>query len=335
MLTFMVGPSGGHFFPFLRLVQYLRKREVKLPLLFTGWLPGYLREIALKENIPFLQLPLKRRSEGKINFYSHLMLSLLKFLPRVKKIVPSSIISSGGYPSSIGGIAARLKGIPLILYEPNVIPGKTNLYLARWASIILAGFPETSIFFPGKKVITVGIPVGNTVISSPHPPTILILGGSQGSHFLNTALPLILQETLPSHFHIIHVSGERDYHEVKKLYQNSSFSCQVYPFYYPMEELYAKTDYCISRGGAITLWELATWNIPTLVFPLLTSYTSHQLDNAYYFGQFAPFEVGKEKEAQKKIKEFISSPPSGKKMKELEEKPEEKIWEAIKSILSK
>lgn len=329
----MVGPSGGHLFPFLRLAKYLREKNIELPFVFSGWLSPRLQEILIKENISFLPLPLRRRSEGKLSFYSHLLLSFLKFLPRAKKKHPCCIISSGGYPSLIGGITARLKGIPLIIYEPNIVPGRANLYLARWASAILTGFPETSLFFPENKITTVGIPVGNPSPTTGHPPTLLILGGSQGAHFLNTTLPAVLQETVPPRFHIIHISGERDYQRVKELYQNSPFSYKIYSFYYPMDELYARTDYCISRGGAITLSELSAWNIPTLIFPLLTSYTSHQLDNAYHFKKAASFEVGKENTVKTNVKEFISSPPPRKgKIRKRDQIPEEKMWEAMKGV---
>ncbi len=330
----MVGPSGGHLFPFLRLAKYLRAKNIELPFVFAGWLSPRLQDILLKENIPFLQLPLRRRSEGKASFYSHLLLSFLRFFPQVKRRKPACIISSGGYPSFIGGMTARLKGIPLIIYEPNIVPGKANLYLARWASAILTGFPETSLFFPENKTTTVGIPVGNPSPPPKHPPTLLILGGSQGAHFLNTTLPVVLRETLPPRFHIVHISGERDYQQVKELYANAPFPCKIYPFYYPMDELYAKTGYCISRGGAITLSELSAWDIPTLIFPLLTSYTSHQLDNAYHFKKFASFAVGKEDTVKIKVKEFISSPPEKKNTVKRERIPEGEMWKAMERVLS-
>src|SRR5690606_10991872 len=96
-------------------------------------------------------------------------------------------------------IAARLRGVPLVVHEQNRAAGMTNRVLARFARRVLTGFPQT---FGNVEAETVGNPVRDTIAALPPPARrfqmrsgsvqLLVLGGSQGARALNTAVPKTL-----------------------------------------------------------------------------------------------------------------------------------------------
>ncbi len=46
-------------------------------------------------------------------------------------------------------LAALWKRIPVVMMEPNAVPGFTHRQLARYASRALVSFAETARWFPG------------------------------------------------------------------------------------------------------------------------------------------------------------------------------------------
>ena len=90
-------------------------------------------------------------------------------------------------------LAALWKRIPVVVMEPNAIPGFTHRKLARFVARALVSFPETARWFPEGRSEVTGMPVREEFFAIPPKPrgdgalTILITGGSQGSRTLNRA----------------------------------------------------------------------------------------------------------------------------------------------------
>jgi len=117
---------------------------------------------------------------------------------------------------------------------------------------------------------------------SPPSFTILVVGGSQGSRAINylvsTALWLLGQE--PGGIRIIHQTGEHDYNEVRKAYQERGLIAEVHAFIDDMPGVLAQADLVISRAGATAVAELAAAGRAALLIPFPGATDQHQLENA-------------------------------------------------------
>ena len=140
------------------------------------------------------------------------------------EFAPDVVIGVGGYASGPAMLAAVVKHIPTLAFEPNVVPGFANRMVARFVSGAAVHFEETAKYFRHAEVT--GVPVRQAFFEiAPKrggTPTLLVFGGSQGAHAINEAMIRCLpdlQREAPG-IHIIHQTGERDYNDALAAYQN-------------------------------------------------------------------------------------------------------------------
>jgi UDP-N-acetylglucosamine--N-acetylmuramyl-(pentapeptide) pyrophosphoryl-undecaprenol N-acetylglucosamine transferase len=149
---------------------------------------------------------------------------------------PACAISFGGYAAGPGGLAAKLRGVPLLVHEQNRVPGMTNRTLARFASKVLQAFPGSWEERYGAE--TVGNPVRREVVELEDPETrlagregplrILLTGGSQGALALNRLVPealgILASEGVA--FEVRHQAGPRWVEETLKAYRDAGIDCR-------------------------------------------------------------------------------------------------------------
>src|SRR6202049_4925690 len=95
----------------------------------------------------------------------------------------------GGYAAGPMMLAAVLRGLPTVVFEPNAEPGFTNRVLARMATRIATAY-ETPTKRWGNAATLTGIPVRPDFFAIPirtpaEPFHILVTGGSQGATIIN------------------------------------------------------------------------------------------------------------------------------------------------------
>ena len=235
----------------------------------------------------------------------------------LREFQPHVVVGVGGYLAGPVMLEAALVGIPTVLIEPNARPGFTNRLLAPMVRAAAVGFAETAHLY-GEKARVTGLPVRRAFFDIPprrhgppvaqallpvppsqpgvavsptgqpgvavSPPsfTILVVGGSQGSRAINylvsTALWLLGQE--PGGIRIIHQTGEHDYNEVRKAYQERGLIAEVHAFIDDMPGVLAQADLVISRAGATAVAELAAAGRAALLIPFPGATDQHQLENA-------------------------------------------------------
>jgi UDP-N-acetylglucosamine--N-acetylmuramyl-(pentapeptide) pyrophosphoryl-undecaprenol N-acetylglucosamine transferase len=205
-------------------------------------------------------------------------------------------------------LEAALVGIPTVLIEPNVRPGFTNRLLAPVVRIAALGFAETAKVY-GKKARVTGLPVRRAFFEIParrsrkaaevaqslltvpgrtqagvtvSPFVILVVGGSQGSRAMNQAMVKAssLLAAGAGGMRIIHQTGEHDYNEVLKVYQELGLAAEVHAFIDDMPGMVAQADLVISRAGAMAVTELAAAGRAALLVPFPGAADQHQLENA-------------------------------------------------------
>ena len=195
----------------------------------------------------------------------------------------------GGYSSGPVTLMAAMKEIPIVVMEPNALPGFAHRRIGPFVSRALLGFEQASRFFPHGRWEVTGIPIREEFFRIPPkehaaPFTVLITGGSQGSHRLNTAatesLPLWGRAGWLDRVVFLHQTGQNEYNEICFRYQTAGAQAEVAPFLEDMPGAYARADVIVCRSGASTVAELSAAGKASLLVPFPFAADQHQLRNA-------------------------------------------------------
>jgi UDP-N-acetylglucosamine--N-acetylmuramyl-(pentapeptide) pyrophosphoryl-undecaprenol N-acetylglucosamine transferase len=295
------GGTGGHVIPALAIANQLKK-SYGAEVLFIGTARGIENRL-----VPAAGYPLQLVRVGALKNVSLVTRLKTAFdLPRavwdaarmLNQFAPDVVIGVGGYASGPAMLAALVKHIPTLAFEPNVVPGFANRMVARFVSAAAVHFQETAKYFRHAEVT--GVPVRQAFFEiavlgtnqkRDEVPTLLVFGGSQGAHAINEAmircLPVLRQEA-PG-IHIIHQTGERDYNDALAAYRGlqdmagapaASFTFEVFKFIEDMPAAFARADLVVCRSGASTVAEIAAAGKPAVFVPFPRAADDHQRVNA-------------------------------------------------------
>lgn len=195
-----------------------------------------------------------------------------------------AVLGMGGYVSLPVCYAARVRRVPIVLHEQNIVMGLANRVCKPVAERIAVSFEET-LASAGAKGLVTGNPVLPRLIGSPIPPpealrrfglepgrrTLLVFGGSRGAGRVNqagAALAVAWRER--TDVQVLHITG-REYHErvadeveqagpVSLIYRTEAYVDD-------MSSAYAASDLVVCRGGATTVAELAAVGLPSIIVP--------------------------------------------------------------------
>ncbi len=206
----------------------------------------------------------------------------------LNEFAPDVVIGVGGYASGPAMLAAVMKHIPTLAFEPNVVPGFANRVVARFVSGAAVHFEETAKYFRHAEVT--GVPVRQAFFEIPPKrggtPTLLVFGGSQGAHAINQAMIRCLPELrrqAPG-IRIIHQTGERDYNDAVAAYasfqNNLGEAAEVSKFIEDMPGAFARADLLVCRSGASTVAEITAAGKPAIFVPFPRAADDHQRVNA-------------------------------------------------------
>ncbi len=282
------GGTGGHVIPAIAIAQELKSRY-GADVLLIGTARGMETRL-----VPAAGFPLELITVGALNRVSlATRAKTLLDLPRaitqsaqmIRKFRPDVIVGVGGYASGPTMIAGAMLRVPLLAFEPNVIPGIANRLVSRFVQGAAVHFPATQKYF--RNAIVTGVPVRKEFFAIParaksDHPTLLVFGGSQGAHAINVAVMLALPELamqVPG-LHLIHQTGQNDYEDAKAAAASAGISAEVLPFIDDMPAAFARADLLICRSGASTVAEVAAAGKPAIFVPLPTAADDHQRHNA-------------------------------------------------------
>lgn len=206
---------------------------------------------------------------------------------------PDVVIGFGGWISAPVVLAARQRRIPCLLHEQNVVLGRANRWLSRWVDRVAVSFPETTALLNGHPAVVTGMPVRERIGDStrtrsvrfgldPQRPTLLVLGGSQGSRALNTMMQGVAEQLAPGErqrWQVLHVAGAVDAQRLREAYASRHMTAWVGAFLSEMDAAYAQADVVLARAGASTIAELASCGKPAVLIPYPGA-AGHQLVNA-------------------------------------------------------
>lgn len=290
-IMILAGGTGGHIFPGLAVAQALRMRGV--PVVWLGAGGGMETRLVPQHGIAIDTIAVKGlRGKGLATLLGAPVgvFNAIRAASRILRLRrPSAVVSFGGYAAGPGGIAAKLRGVPLIVHEQNRAPGLTNRVLATFARRVLSGFPQT---FAGDREEVVGNPV-RAQIAAVAPPAqrfagrdgalrLLVLGGSQGARALNDALPQALRGSGVQAWQVRHQCGDKLREEAGRAYAEAGIQASVEPFIADMAAAYAWADLVVCRAGALTLAELCAVGVGSVLVPFPQAVDDHQTRNAQF-----------------------------------------------------
>jgi UDP-N-acetylglucosamine--N-acetylmuramyl-(pentapeptide) pyrophosphoryl-undecaprenol N-acetylglucosamine transferase len=291
-LTLLIagGGTGGHVFPALEVAREWMSRGEGREVVIVGTERGIERKL-----VPRAGLELKTIRVGPLKGIggARLLRSLALLLPALADSLAilrrrrfAAALGVGGYASGPMMLAARLRSVPTVIFEPNVEPGFTNRLLAPLVTRIATAHPETARRFGGKARAT-GCPVRPEFFRAParaHQPPfrLLVTGGSQGARPINRAVVAALERfaVRKSQLFVVHQTGEADYNAVRQAYEARGLTAEVVPFLENMAEAFAQADLILCRAGAITVAEIAAAGRAAIFIPFEAATESHQLRNA-------------------------------------------------------
>jgi len=286
------GGTGGHVIPALAIANELKK-SYGAEVLFIGTARGIENRL-----VPAAGYPLRLVRVGALKNVSLMTRAKTALdLPRavwdagrmLNEFAPDVVIGVGGYASGPAMLAAVLKRIPTLAFEPNVVPGFANRVVARFVSGAAVHFGETAKYFRHAEVT--GVPVRQAFFEIPvletnkkhgGTPTLLVFGGSQGAHAINEAMIRCLPELLRQApgIHIIHQTGERDYNDARAAYKVLGESAEVFKFIEDMPAAFGRADLVVCRSGASTVAEITAAGKPAIFVPFPRAADDHQRVNA-------------------------------------------------------
>lgn len=302
-IAFVAGRSGGHIVPCLTRIDELVKRYPRYQILFFST-DGDLdkRIIGTNEHITY-HIPLRLRPPHKASWFSYPLLVIQSCIATIQSMYwlrrtkTRQVVTTGGYIALPVCIAARILRVPIELQVLDVVPGKSLLYIARLAQSISVCFPESIDYLPKHKCFIQQYPLRfnkrdlqvspaaarQALGLDPERFTLGIFGGSQGSHSLNTLMRTYLKQYQQKHpygIQIIHQTGNHEVADLRDEYNALGIPALVFGYHHDLGHIYRACSMVICRAGAGTLFELEFFALPSILVPLETNSTMHQVDNA-------------------------------------------------------
>ncbi|GGN42328.1 undecaprenyldiphospho-muramoylpentapeptide beta-N-acetylglucosaminyltransferase [Deinococcus daejeonensis] len=312
LVVMATGGTGGHIYPAVATARELSRRGHEVLLL--GQRGGMEERVAREQGLPFEGVDagkLARSGQGRPDPRELLragqgVLQARSVLGRLK---PGVVVGYGGFASLPGVLAAQSLGVPTVLHEQNARLGLTQRLAVHKARAVGTAY-ERVIGLDAKLATMVGMPVREERLPRAEalarlglqegPLTIFVMGGSQGSLFLNQTVPDVLRHVfgpeglLPppapgvvdldftgagrGGVQVLHSTGPRWLSDVApgvqdlEWYEAAGFVDAV--------AAWSVADLAITRAGTSTLAEAAYHGVPLIMVPLPESAENHQFHNA-------------------------------------------------------
>jgi UDP-N-acetylglucosamine--N-acetylmuramyl-(pentapeptide) pyrophosphoryl-undecaprenol N-acetylglucosamine transferase len=297
------GGTGGHIYPALAVARSLRARPDSPEI---GWLGGHRgmeATLVRSADIPLRRLALRSLRSTELD--AHVVLDPLRLalsVPQAAAILasdrPDAIFTPGGYVSVPVLMAATPLGIPVVLWEGNVIPGRAVRTTARLADVLAVSFEPTCAALadaaPGRPCYVTGTPIramdgvdrdeaAKRMGIPPGLRTLLVFGGSQSVRRFNAAVAGALP-ALVDRIAVIHVTGDDGY--AAALQAREALPAERRERYLPhpflreaMVDALGAADLVVGRAGSSTLAEVTALGLPMVAVPYPHA-AGHQRANA-------------------------------------------------------
>src|SRR5690349_21533808 len=208
-IVFAGGGTAGHLFPGINVARALAAKYPQLKITFAGTGKPFERHAVSAAEFAYLKMPshpFPTRARDALRFLTDNIsgyYSASRFLRRQESAL---VVGLGGYASVPMCRAAARAGVPYLLLEQNVTPGRATRYLASRAAAVCTSFVETARHLRRDvNVQHTGNPIDQRMAEAPavsesrskrrRVRRLLVLGGSNGSQSLNEQAPRALYKS--------------------------------------------------------------------------------------------------------------------------------------------
>ncbi|MCR4325659.1 MAG: UDP-N-acetylglucosamine--N-acetylmuramyl-(pentapeptide) pyrophosphoryl-undecaprenol N-acetylglucosamine transferase [Patescibacteria group bacterium] len=314
-IVFSGGGTGGHFYPLIAVAEAIedicRARTLLEPELFYMGPAPFDPAALLEHDIAYLP-----SSAGKIRRYRSVLNALgffqvfggiVRATLQLFRVYPDVVFSTGGYAAFPTLYAARILQIPVVIYDADAAPGRVSLWSSRFARWIALAHPDAALKFPERvrgRIARVGHPIRKEIISPAREggheflkldqqvPTIFIMGGSQGAQAINDAV----LDTLPAlvaEYNVVHQAGSANLEgsgKVASVVLKDVRGSERYKVFGLLNTLALRmtagiTSLVIARAGSGTIFEVASWGIPSILVPIPQDVSHDQIENAFSYAR--------------------------------------------------
>lgn len=296
---FAGGGTGGHIYPALAVAEQIAKIDPTARIHFFCSDRSIDKYILGQTHFDYRVLSAKGfsfRPKELVEFYK----SFRKSYDTAKEAIGESyntvVVGVGGFVSAPVCWAARKCRVPIALINVDIVPGRANRMMARWADEVFVQFRETADHFAGraKKISVVGCPL-RSGFADPRPDEarrllglderkkiLLVTGASSGAQNINSAVCALLGklETFAEDWQIVHLAGQDNYDQVYSYYSGVKIRHKVLSYFDNMPDLLAAADLVIGRSGAVSVAEYAAAAVPSICIPYPYHKDRHQYLNA-------------------------------------------------------
>ena len=311
-IVFTGGGTGGHFYPIIavaeRVNQIIDQEHILGAKLYFFSDSPYDKEMLVENALLYEQV-----NAGKIRTYFSLknfldifrtISGIISSIFKLFSIYPDVVFGKGGYASFPTIFAARILRIPILIHESDSAPGRVNRWAGHFAKKVAVSFAEAAEYFPKKIVAWTGQPImTETENKAPRRdaleyfkleselPVIVVIGGSQGAELINNTV-LDALPRLVKNYQIIHQTGVKNFKLVSGQAEVALADNKYRPRYLAVPYLNplalkmaagAATVF-VSRAGS-TLFEIASWGVPSILIPFGSSNADHARKNAFNYAR--------------------------------------------------
>ena len=294
-IIFSTGGTGGHIFPAINLMKHFFEKGYKVLLVTDARGNSFIKNYSgFKSYILKTATPTNRNLLKKIFSLFTIFYSIIRSIIILKKEKPDLVFGFGGYVSFPISFTSKFFDLPLIIYENNMMLGRTNKCLSSFSKKILVSKKIKNL--PEKyknKTYQVGSILDKNIINSSTYNkfnnekvfSILILGGSQGTEIFGKVIPPVIK-MLKDKGYIIQINQQCSKDQkinIVDFYEKNGVKNYVFEFDRNLLKLFLSSNLAITRCGASTTAELAHTLTPFIAVPLPDSIDNHQYLNAKYY----------------------------------------------------
>ncbi len=274
------GGTAGHVSPLLALADCLRRRDPDIAISVLGTAAGLEARLVPERGYPLLEVPKvpfpRRPSADVLRLPGNLRAAVRAAEDAIDSTAAEVVVGFGGYVSAPAYLAARRRGIPIVVHEQNARPGLANRLGARFAAAVAVTFPGTAL----RHATVTGMPLRPEIGSLDRAasreealahfglggaPTLLVTGGSLGAQRLNEAFAAAAGALTGAGVQVLHITGAG-----KEVAAPSGGPVPYVVLSYcdRMDLAYAAADLVVARSGANTVCELTAVGLPAIYVPL-------------------------------------------------------------------
>jgi len=307
-IALAAGGTAGHILPALATLGALRAKGAPVEARFFGPDNRGERSLVQGHDVPFEAVPAAPlRGRSPLAIGRGLVctgIGVGAAISSLRRFRPNVMLSTGGYGSFPASLAARILGLPLVVFLPDVKPGLAVRAESYLATLIAAATDAALPELPAGKTVVSGYPVRNAFHTSREEArkslgwatderVLLVTAGTQGAQAINRTIWKALPQ-LCEIARVVHVTGKGN-EEAKtaraSLPETLRDQYEPTPFREDLPALMVAADLAIMRAGASTLGEIPAAGLPALLIPG-TFAGGHQRNNAWWLaGHGAAFVI--------------------------------------------